>query len=277
MDFISASMPGDESMSDANVSLNKKVAMVTGSTAGIGLAIAQELARLGMAVVVTSRDAARAWKVANSIATHGGVALGARFSLETVEDGPRVMGEALARFGRLDVLINNALSQNVLQPLLGAHYKNVEQAITVNVTNTLEMMRLAHPHLKKTHGCVVNIGSAVCSRPMSGIALYSIVKAAVAQMTRALASEWAADRIRVNAIQPGMIRTQAFESMGMPREAIDVSYKFYEKFFPLGIGRPADVAKMAAFLCSDDAALMTGSIVDIDAGYAVAGTPMALV
>lgn len=262
-------------MSDAKLPIDKKVAIVTGSTAGIGNAVARELAEHGTAVVVTGRDVARAWKVADTICSKGGEAYAVGFNLEEIGDARRLIDEAVSRFGRIDVLVNNAVSQNVLQPVLEASYDKLERGITVNVTNTLELSRLAHPHLKKTRGCVVNIGSAVCNRPMTGIALYAIVKGAMAQMTRALASEWVVDGIRVNAIQPGMIRTQAFESMGMPRDVIDATYKFYEKFFPLGIGRPSDIAKVTAFLCSGDAALMTGSIIDVDAGYTVAGTPMA--
>lgn len=250
-----------------------RVAIVTGATKGIGQSIARELAASGVTVVVTGRCAADAQREAEALAAAGTRALGARFDIEQRGDIATLVDATLGAFGRLDILVNNALSKRCVMPPEAMTDDDIEQAFTANITNTFLLTRLARPHLAESgNGRVINIGSVVVNRHLLGLPLYGIVKAAVVHMTRVLAAEWAGDGIRVNAINPGFIRTSAFADLGMPDELIERSYEFYSSYHPLGkIGEPADIGRMAAYLVSAAADLISGAVIEIDGGYSTQG------
>ncbi len=253
----------------------RKTVIVTGSSKGIGLGIAAELARQGMAVVVTSRKQADADEAAAKIIEAGGVCAAIQFDLEKADDIQPLIQGCLEIFGRLDVLVNNALSQKSVLPLPACDYSMIEAAFTANITNTLALTQAAHPHLKQTGGVVINIGSIIINRHLLGLPLYAIIKGAIAQMTKALAAEWAADSVRVNCINPGFIRTSAFSDLGMTAEQIEQAYDFYKRYIPQHrIGSPEAVAKLVAYLVSEEANLITGASFDIDGGYSVQGVPL---
>lgn len=250
----------------------KKVAVITGSSKGIGRAIAEQLALQGKIVIVTSRNKEQAQATAETIKKNGGEALGIKFNLEESYDFDSLISETISTFGRLDILVNNAVSKNSLVPLLESSADQIELACTTNISNTILLSKLSHPYLKKSKGSIINITSIITNRHLLGLSLYSIIKGAILQMTKALAAEWAHDGIRVNAISPGFIRTNAFEDMGMAKDEIERSYDFYKQYHPLGrIGEPIDVGKVAAYLSSDDADLITGAVIEIDGGYAIQG------
>ncbi|MFC1684416.1 SDR family NAD(P)-dependent oxidoreductase [Pseudomonadota bacterium] len=254
---------------------SQKTAIITGSSKGIGLAIAQELASQDYAVIVTSRDPDYADEIAQGIKNTGGTALGISFDIEQPEVIEPLIQTTVDTFGRLDLLVNNALSQNCLVPLPACDRTMIESAFTTNITNTLALTQAAYPYLKNTQGNVINIGSVVISRHLLGLPLYAIIKGAIDQMTKVLASEWAADQVRVNAINPGFIETSAFADLGMPDEQIKQAYEFYKGYSPLGkTGQPDAIGKLAAYLASPGAELITGSTYDIDGGYNVQGLPL---
>lgn len=251
-----------------------KIAVVTGSTKGIGRSIALELAAQGITVVATSRDLKRARVVANEISAMGGYALGLKFNIEEADDLNSLINATADAFGRLDVLVNNAVSHNCVLPLPSLSREQIEFAFTSNITNTFLLTQVAYPLLKASRGSVINIGSAVVNRHLLGLPLYAIIKGATAQMTKVLAAEWAADGVRVNAINPGFIRTDAFSELGMPRDLIEKSYAFYRNYHPVGkIGEPVAVGKVAAYLASAAADFITGSIIEVDGGYSIKGLP----
>jgi NAD(P)-dependent dehydrogenase (short-subunit alcohol dehydrogenase family) len=252
-----------------------QVALITGSSTGIGLGIARELARRGLSVVITSRDEQRARKAAEDLNRMGGQAVGLPFDIERSADLQTIIDATLDTCGGLDVLVNNALSQTCIPPLDSLSADTIELAFRSNITHTLLLTRQAYPHLKARRGSVINIGSTIVNRYLLGLPMYSIVKAALIQMTRSLAAEWAPEGIRVNAINPGFIRTDAFSSLGMPEAVVEQSYEFYKRYIPQGrIGTPEDVGRLAAFLASEEARLITGAVVAIDGGLGVNGLPL---
>jgi len=256
---------------------DSQVIVVTGSSAGIGNAIARRMAlQHGARVVVTSRSRERAEAAAREIEGLGGCALGCAFSLERPEDAPTLIDATLARFGRLDGLVNNAVSPNVMVPggLASVEYSHLQAAITSNLTNVLWLCGKAHPHLAATRGCVVNIGSAVVNRHPLGVPVYTVLKGALQQATRALSAEWGADGIRVNQVNPGFVRSDAHLGIGLSEEQYRGMLEFYRPFHALQrTGSTEDVAGLVAFLLSDQASWMTGSVVECDGGLSVQGLP----
>lgn len=254
---------------------DRRVAIVTGATKGIGNSAARELAAAGVSVVVTSRREQDAQRAAEALQTEGAQALGVAFDLERRDDLARLVDTAVGSFGRLDILVNNALSTSCVTPVEALTDAVVEFAFTSNITHTFLLSRLAHPHLRATGGQVINIGSAVANRHLLGLPLYGIVKGAVAQMTRVLAAEWAGDGVRVNAINPGFVRTSAFSDLGMPDALVESSYDYYRNYQPLGrIARPADIGRLVAYLGAAGGEMMTGAVIEVDGGYSIQGRPL---
>ncbi len=252
----------------------RKTAIVTGSTKGIGNGIAKELAATGFDVVVTSRKEGQAKEAAEKINAAGiaGKAIGVCFDLEKQGSAKSLLEQSLDEFGRLDVLVNNALSNSCVFPLHELSDEQISFALTANITNTLLLSRLAYGELAKTQGNVINIGSVVVNRQIIGMPLYTIVKGALEQMTKALASEWAGDHVRVNGINPGFVRSSALADFGMPEDFVEKTYEYHRRHHPLGrVGEPEDIGRLAAFIASDAAGFMTGSIINCDAGYSIQG------
>ena len=255
--------------------ITNKIAIITGSTKGIGHGIAKKLAEQGSTVVITSRDIDQARKVAGEFNTTYGEALGLQFNIEESDNLHSLIENTLDVFGHLDILVNNALSQSCALPLEALSDEQIGFAFTSNITNTFLLNRLAYPYLKKTRGNIVNIGSVIANNHLLGLPLYGIVKSAILHMTKVLAAEWATDGIRVNAVNPGFIRTNAFSELGMPNDVIDKSYDFYKNYHPLGrIGKSTEIGEMVAYLASEKASLITGAIIDVDGGYSIQGLPL---
>lgn len=257
------------------MSTQQKTALVTGGSKGIGRGIADVLATQGYAVVITSRDEQYARRVAGEIEAQGGRALGLPFSLENEADLETLIQGTIKAFGRLDVLVNNALAPHATTPPALLTRQQIHSAFTANINHTFLLSTLAYPHLQQSRGNIINIASVVVHRHLLGVPIYAVVKGALVQMTKALAAEWANDGIRVNAINPGFIRTEAFTKLGKSQDFIDKSYDFYKNYHALGkVGDPADVAGIAAYLASDAAHLITGAVIDVDGGYSIRGLPL---
>jgi len=255
--------------------LSGKVAIVTGSTKGIGKGIAESLSQSGANVVVTSRNIADAEELARKLSSSNSRAIAVQFDLEDRTTFQPLIDATLESFGRLDILVNNALSHSAVPPLDVLDDEQIEFAITSNITNTLLLTRKCFGKLKETHGNIVNISSVAANRHIYGMALYGIIKGSLNQMTKALAAEWAEHRVRVNSINPGFVYSSALTYFGVPDDVIAKHYKFCEQYHPLGrIGEPEDIGKLVAFVASDNASFMTGSIIDSDAGYSVQGVHM---
>lgn len=253
------------------------VALITGSTKGIGRAIAFALAAKGNSVVITSRQQSHAEDVAATLKAAGHSALGLGFDLQDSSQLETLIQATIDHFGRLDTLVNNAISQTCLFPSGDYDDSQVITTITTNLTHTYLLCQKAFPLLKVQRGNILNIGSAVTRRHLLGLPLYSLVKRGLLATTQVLAAEWATAGVRVNAINPGFVRTQAFSDMGMDAESVAASYDFYDQYQPLsGTGNVEDIAHAASFLTSEEAGFITGAIVDIDGGYSNKGLALYL-
>jgi len=253
--------------------MNKKVALITGGTKGIGRGIAEKLLAENIHVVITSRSLEDAQSFASELESIYGVdVIGLKFDIEDPSSISALIKDTVSHFGQLNYLVNNALSKNCFGPLDSFSNLQIQAAISANLTNTLLLTNAVYPQLKKTNGAVVSISSAIANRYIQGLPLYGVIKGAINQMTKVLADEWAKDNIRVNAITPGFIWTDAFADQGMPDELIKANYDMYQQYCPINrIGKPEDVGQMVAFLVSESASYITGSIFDVDGGYSGQG------
>lgn len=245
--------------------LDGKVAIATGAGAGLGLGIARELAAAGAGIAVLEIDSESASTAAAELEATG---VDARAYPTDVADRAQVDAafEGVVRdFGRLDIVVNNAGISRI-----GPHTQDVSDedwhdSIAVMQTGVFYCMRAAgRIMVPQRSGSVVNISSIRGFSPNPGRMTYSTPKAAVIMMTRIAAGEWAPDRVRVNAICPGILRTPMWDA-DVARGAIDE--ELYVGIVPAHrLGQTWEVGKLVVYLCSDDADYMTGAVLTIDGG-----------
>ena len=244
--------------------LEGKVAIVTGASKGIGASIAKHLAESGAAVVVnyaSSKEGAD--RVVGEIEGKGGRAVAVQADMAKADDVERLFSDAKTAFGRLDIVVNNAGVYEFmpLEQITEAHF---HRQFDVNVLGLLLAAKEAVKHFGADGGSIVNISSVASTAAPPNASVYSATKAAVDAVTRSLAKELGPRRIRVNAINPGMVETEGFRTAGL--EESDFR-KQVEAQTPLGrIGRPQDIAPAAVFLASEDAGWITGETLHISGG-----------
>jgi len=245
-----------------------KVAIVTGAGGGIGSAIARRLASEGALVVVTDVNAEAAAQVASSIKADGGAATTIAADVSKKEECFGLVARAFELKGRLDVLVNNA-GINRRGNLLSLSDEDWDLSFTVNLDSMFHLCRAALPHMIAAGGgAIVNTASQWGLYPAPNHIAYNTTKAAVAAFTQNLARDYAPDKVRVNAVCPGEIHTAMLEA-GVRRSGKTIAD--LDKLVPFGrIGKPEEVAALVAFLASDEAAFMCGSLVEITGAQAVA-------
>jgi 3-oxoacyl-[acyl-carrier protein] reductase len=235
-----------------------KVAIVTGATRGIGRACALALAGEGADVLVCGRDATAGASVCAEIAILGRRAVFHAADLGSVPEARGVVDAAVARFGRLDVLVNNAgLFER--RPALELEEEDWDRLFDVNLKGAFFCAQAAARAMIGQSGAIINIASdAAWSGGLNPCVHYAATKAGMLSITRSLAKELAGNRVRVNAVAPGMIETSMGAGAGATLGGLAI---------PLGrYGTPAEVAAAVVFLASDEASYITGAVLNLSGG-----------
>jgi len=250
-------MPSDD--------LRDRVAIVTGASRGIGSAIADALADRGAKVVLSSRKQAdldaEAGRINNA---HPGAAAAIAAHAGRPDDLERLVDSTLQRFGRLDILVNNAATNPHFGHTLDADLGLWDKTFEVNVRGVFALTQLAVAKYMGEHGgAIVNVASVGGIRVAFGLGIYNVTKAAVIHLTKQLALELGPRGIRVNAVAPGLVRTRFAEALWGNQEILD---RVLQSTALGRIGEPPEIGRVVAFLASDDASFMTGEVVVIDGG-----------
>lgn len=240
-----------------------KVAVVTGASKGIGAAIAKSLAAEGASVVVNyASSKAGADAVVASIAKSGGKAVAVGGDVSKAADAQGIIDAAIKNFGRLDVLVNNS-GVYEFSPIEGVTEEQYNRIFGVNVLGLLLTTQAAVKHLGEG-GSIINIGSVVSSLTPPNSAVYTGTKGAVDAITGVLARELGPKKIRVNAINPGIVETEGTRAAGVIGSDFETGAVLQT---PLGrVGQVDDIASVATFLASNDAKWVTGELVRTGGG-----------
>ncbi len=252
------------------VHLENKVALVTGGTRGIGEAIARAYAAAGAKVVVASRKQEGCDRAAAAIREAGGDAHGVAFHAGELEQIPKLVEATIAKYGRIDVLVNNAATNPHFGPLLTVERAQWDKTFDVNLRGYFELARAVANHLidRGAKGSIVNVASivALSGAPLQGV--YGMTKAAVVSMTQTLAVELAPSGVRVNAVAPGLVDTKfAAAIVHNP----DIVQRVVERTPMRRYAQPHEIAGAALFLASDAASFVTGHTLVVDGGLMIAG------
>jgi 3-oxoacyl-[acyl-carrier protein] reductase len=257
-----------------DLGLRGKVALVAGSSRGLGRAVAHELAREGCALVLCSRDAEEIEAAARGIMDEsGGDALGVACDLSDAAEVAGLLRTAHDRFGRVDVLVTNTGGP----PAGSFETHSVDawrDAIAQNFESVLNIVRGALPGMKKrSWGRIINITSIAVKQPVDGLILSNSVRAAVTGFARTLANEVARSGITVNNVMPGYTRTERLVHLAEHNATargtdVAAAYASWEREIPMGrLGEPEELAALVAFLASERAAYITGTSIPVDGGW----------
>jgi NAD(P)-dependent dehydrogenase (short-subunit alcohol dehydrogenase family) len=245
--------------------LQDRVAIVTGASRGIGSAIAEALVERGATVVLSSRKQADLDAEAERLNAHRpDAAMAFAAHSGKPEDLERLVDATLERYGRLDILVNNAATNPYFGHTVDADLGAWDKTFDVNVRGVFVLTQLAvNRYLGEHGGSIVNVASVGGIRAAFGLGIYNITKAAVIHMTRQLALELGPRGIRVNAVAPGLVKTRFAEALWGNEEILN---RVLQSTALGRIGSPPEIGRVVAFLASDDASFITGEVVVIDGG-----------
>lgn len=248
-------------------SLEGKVALVTGASKGIGQSIAEYYAAAGAKVVVSSRKQDAVDAVAAEIKSKGFEATAIACHMGDMNDVHKLAQATLAKYGTIDILVNNAAVNPVFGPVVDTSLEAFDKIIAVNVKGPFELAKKIYPILKaKKSGSIINISSIGGLRPEHGLGIYSMSKAALISLTKVMAKEWGDDNIRANVICPGLIKTKFSEALW----GNDKMMAAMMKVLPIKrVGTPEEIAALALYLASDSSAYCTGSVFTADGGFTI--------
>ncbi|WP_116107270.1 SDR family NAD(P)-dependent oxidoreductase [Lewinella sp. IMCC34191] len=244
--------------------LTGRVAVVTGSSKGIGEAMARGLAEFGARVVISSRNQESIDAVAAAYRADGLDATAIACHVGDPDDRRRLIEQTVATYGRLDILINNAATNPYFGPVEGLPPDAYQKTLDINLTAALELSNLALPHLRKSGtGSVIHISSIEGLHANPNFAAYNISKAGIIMLGKSQAREWASDNVRVNVICPGLVKTKLSRALWEN----DQLAKQFTNMIPLNrMASPDEIAGLAVWLASDAASYVTGGTFVADGG-----------
>jgi NAD(P)-dependent dehydrogenase (short-subunit alcohol dehydrogenase family) len=249
-----------------NLSLENKVALITGASRGIGRAIALGMAQSGANLVIASRKKDDLEKVAGEIRQTGKKCLALPAHVGRLEEIPALIDKAMAEFGRIDILVNNAATNPSMAPAIDIDERAWDAIMNLNLKG-LFFLSQAAAKIMKNHGGgkIINVASVAGITP-DILPVYSISKAAVIMATKVMAQQWAIYNIRVNAIAPGLTKTRFSEALWKNQDILNVAMS------RTPLGRPAEPDEMVGaviFLASDASSYVTGQVLAIDGGLTI--------
>lgn len=244
--------------------LNSKVAIITGAAGGMGKADALLFAKEGAKVVITDLQEEKIQEVVKEIEALGGEAIGLKHNVASEEDWVSVVDAAIAKFGQINILVNNAGISDAV-PFLDQTVERWERTMTVNVTSIFLGQKYVIPHMIEAGGgSIVNISSIAGLTGGSGAGPYTASKGAVRMLTKATAVDYAKHNIRANSIHPGYIETPM--TVDLMKDEQMVQWFLMQTPLPR-LGKPEDIAQGVLFLVSDESSYITGVELPIDGGY----------
>ncbi len=248
--------------------LSGKVAVVTGSTKGIGKAIAEAFAQAGARVVISSRKQDKCDAVAAAINDAGGAAIAVPCNISHKQQLQALVDATLEKWGRIDVLVCNAAVNPYFGPLADIPEDAYDKIMDTNVKSNLWLCNMVIPQMAgRKDGAVIIISSIGGLKGNEGVGAYGISKAAEMQLARNLAVEWGPANIRVNCIAPGLVRTDFARALWEDPKASAQAVASY----PLGrLGEPGDIAGAALFLAAPSGSFVTGHTLVVDGGNTIA-------
>lgn len=245
--------------------LDGEVAIVTGSTAGLGVEIARLFAEQGAATVVTGRDAERGASTTAHIAAAGGTSIFVPADLSDESQRQRLIGSAVEHFGPITVLVNNAVSPSAIAndgPVAATDDSVWDEMLRVNLTGVAALCRLVIPGMIDVgHGSIVNVSSRAAERGTSGLAAYTASKGGLNALTRSITVDYARSGVRCNTVQPGYILNDTRDRAGD-----DERMARFEAMHLTRMPTARDVAYAALFLASSEAEVISGVTVQVDGG-----------
>ncbi len=247
--------------------LSGKIAVITGSTKGIGRAIAEAMAAHGAKVVISSRKSDKCDEVAAAVAEAGGEALAVPCNLSDTGQLQVLVDRTIAHWGRIDILVCNAAVNPYFGPLTEVPDDAYDKTMSTNVKSNLRLCGMVIPQMaERGEGAVIIVSSIGGLKGHDKLGLYGLSKAADFQLARNLAVEWGRQGVRVNCIAPGLVRTDMAKALWQNPE----TYRQAIESYPLGrIGEPIDIAGGAVFLASAAGAFVTGQALVMDGGVTI--------
>lgn len=250
--------------------LHDQVAIITGGASGFGESMAHAFAREGARLVVADLNAESAQRVATAVQAHGVAAFAQRVDVSRSADMGELVRATLERFGRLDIMVNNAGISHPNGPMLDVTEEFFDRLYAVNVKSVyLSAVHCVPVFRKQRSGCFINIGSTAAVRPRPGLTWYNGSKGAVVLITKSMAVELAPDNIRVNAINPAIADTPLLTTFMGAADTKENRARFLASI-PLGrLCEPSDVAHAALFFADPGSNFITGVCMEVDGGRCI--------